>query len=466
LKNISRIQNKLIKSAQTWALRQKFDPEQTKALRRDAVLLNHVHYFKNIPMYQKLACEENAGENVDIETIKRKLLFPDDIFKSYSQRWLNNNEFARMNEWLSGIFHKRINVEVNGISSIDGWLERLNATGINVTFSSGTSGCFSFIPREAADWEMAKIANTCYLVPLLTKMNIEVLNSRSPLQQAVKLLPPEAFARAAAKVGLPGYDAFFLGFRQGRMGNQALMQELAPIFQNCYYLYNMDLPVSALRCLRLGAWTEKERNLVESIQNQVVRQRRQNYLQIIKQIKASTIEGQQVFIFGAPFQFKELCEFISSQNQSIALNKKSHILFGGGWKSFTGEAVKRENLVKMISDSFDLPEENILEGYSMTETSVLTVRCKCGRFHIPPIIEPVILDDELNLVDGKDRSGIFGFLDPLAVSYPGFIISGDYVHMVDGECLCGLGGPALVDIGRAKGREVKGCGGIMGSISA
>jgi len=38
--------------------------------------------------------------------------------------------------------------------------------------------------------------------------------------------------------------------------------------------------------------------------------------------------------------------------------------------------------------------------------------------------------------------------------------------MVDGECVCGLCGPAITGISRAGNREVKGCGGIMSSIAA
>ena len=123
-------------------------------------------------------------------------------------------------------------------------------------------------------------------------------------------------------------------------------------------------------------------------------------------------------------------------------------------------------LVSMLSEVFGLPPDRILEGYSMTEINMLMLRCDAGRFHIPPMIEPVVLDEELSPLEGKDIKGTFGFLDPLAVSYPGFLISGDYVRMVDGECACGLCGPAITEIGRAKSREIKGCGGIMGSIKA
>ncbi len=466
MENIHDIQNKLIKVSQSWAQKRDFIPSQAQELRQGAIALNHAHYLKSIPIYQKIAREEKVGESADIETIKTKLMFSDGIFKSYNREWLDSCDFSKMNQWLSGIYHKPVTLDSQGIVSIDGWLERLETAGINVAYSSGTSGKFSFIPRGRDEWTLAKTANICCLAPLLTHLNVAASPGRFSLKQAIKLLPPEVFAQAVGKTGLPGYDAFFLGFRRGRMGNQTLMQELAPVFRRHFFLYDIDLSAAALHCLRHGARSREEQQLAEQLQNQVVGQRDRNYLNILERIRDSTTEGQKVFIFGAPYQFKELCEVVSGQKQGIALNSGSLVLFGGGWKSFTGELLSREDLVKKIADCFDLTVQSILEGYSMTEISLLTMRCEYGRFHIPPLIEPVVLDEELNPLAGQDLSGTFGFLDPLAVSHPGFIISGDHVRLVDGECRCGLVGPAVTEIGRAKSREIKGCGGIMGSVEA
>jgi len=102
----------------------------------------------------------------------------------------------------------------------------------------------------------------------------------------------------------------------------------------------------------------------------------------------------------------------------------------------------------------------------MTETSMLTLRCEHGRFHIPPVIEPVIFDKDLTPMEGDDIRGAFGFMETLAAAHPGFIISNDYVRMVNSDCRCGLCGYALLEIGRLPGCEVMGCGGIMGSFSA
>ncbi len=102
----------------------------------------------------------------------------------------------------------------------------------------------------------------------------------------------------------------------------------------------------------------------------------------------------------------------------------------------------------------------------MTEANVFMVRCDHGRFHIPPILEPVIFDEALLPLAGTTGHGIFGFLDPLALAYPGFIITGDLVRLVGGDCACGLSGPAITEIGRAQNREIKGCAGVMASVRA
>lgn len=458
------LRNELIKASRTWASGDKINLARVGELRHEAVRLNHGHYFREVPLYRKLALEEGCAENVDIATIKKKLMLSADIFKSYEQAWLDDGDFGRMTQWLYGIYHQRIDADVSGVGSIDEWIERLGAASVHVVYSSGTSGAFSFVPRDVSDWALSKKANIACLAPLLARR----LGGALPrlLNSASRLISPDAFARLAVKRGLPGFDAAFLGFRRGRMGNQALIEELAPFFRRHYFLYDLEITGAALRSLRRGPRTDEERRLVDGLQAEVIGRKEANYLRMIENIRRSSDEGQRVFIFGAPYQFRELCEVMQAHGRRLALPKGSLALFGGGWKSFTGEAVDREALVKMLVDSLEIPPPMVMEGYSMTEINVLMLRCEHGRFHVPPVIEPVVFDEELNPVAGADVTGSFGFLDPLAVSYPGFIISGDCVRMTEGECDCGLAGPAITEIGRLPGGEVKGCGGIMGSVRA
>ncbi|MDD4923930.1 MAG: hypothetical protein PHF74_03740 [Dehalococcoidales bacterium] len=460
------VRNSLIKASQAWASGKGFDLQKAQELRRKAILLNHRHYLDGIPLYRKIAEAEGCHKDSDFQTIKEKMMLSADIFKSYEQSWLDDNDYNEMNRWLSSVFHKKVDIDMRGIKSIDKWISRLEDAGIRISYSSGTSGVFSFVPRDKEDWELSRKANIAYLAPLLANCIMHKGAGNHLLTAFADLMPMSGLLKMTNKKALPDFDAAFLGFKSGRMGNQALIEEFAPLFNDYYFLYDIEISGSALRSLRRGARTEEERKLVAALKDKIMGQREDNYSRLIDKIEKSTGKGQRIFIFGAPYQFKELCEILMDDNRKLGLKENSIALMGGGWKTFTGEAVSRETLVDMIGETLNIKPEMALEGYSMTETSALTMRCKYGRFHIPPIIEPLIFDAALNPLEGDDVKGTFGFMDTLATSHPGFLISNDYVHMVNSDCECGLQGPAILEIGRLPGAEVKGCGGIMGSFSA
>ncbi|MFA5629491.1 MAG: hypothetical protein WC958_04505 [Dehalococcoidales bacterium] len=460
--NIAKIQDRLIKASERWALGKGFDLQDAAKLRLKAILLNHRHYYDNIPLYRQIAAEEGCGKNCDFKDIKEKMMLSTDIFKSYRQSWIDNNDYKQMNNWVSSVFHRKIDIDTKGIQTIDEWINALDQAGIYITYSSGTSGAFSFVPREKADWELSRRANITYLTPLLTKL-ITDNGLSNPLIKAASVL---RLSEAAKRKFLLNYDAAFLAFESGRMGNQALIEELAPLFKKSYFLYTGKISGSALRQLQREPNTEKEREALESLKDKVTGKSKENYLKLAGNIEKSTQNGQKLFLFGAPYQFKELCEVLADNNRQLSLHPQSVAMLGGGWKAFTGNVIDRNTLIGIIKKALGIDSAMISEGYSMTESSILTIRCREGSFHIPPTIEPLVFDAALKPLEGNDVRGAFGFMDTLATSHPGFLISNDYVHMVNSECPCGLNGPAILEIGRLAGSEVKGCGGIMGSFSA
>jgi hypothetical protein len=457
----------LIKITRAWAVRGRFNLDHARELRKKIILQNHAHYLEHIPVYAKFAQEEGIGQIKDIETIKEHLMSTDDLFKSYNQRWLDDGDFTSMNAWLAQIYHKPVEVDVRGIKSIDEWIEFMEKNGIRLLYSSGTSGNFSFVPRDQMNWRLFKTTSTNYIVPLIMYEKVGTLWQQMLVRLATKVLTPGSFEKMTRKVSATSeYDAIFLDFMNGSTGNQVLERELAPLFRKHAFLYETDLSPSVLRLVARGPKSEEDREKFRKLQEVIVDRKEENYLKVIDQLKRSTKDGQKVFIFGTTHQYKELCETIASHDLQISLKDGSLVLFGGGWKSFTGERISRQELVTMMAVNLNLPSDRILEGYSMTEMNAFTLRCDHGRFHIPPTIEPILFNQDLSPMEGNDLHGIFGFLDPLAISYPGFIISGDEVHYVDGDCPCGLRGPAVTKIGRASAKEVKGCGGIMASIAA
>jgi len=467
LERMREIHSRLLRIAQTWAGRKEYDAELAARLRKEAVRINHAHYLENIPAYRKLAQEEGIGKLDDILPIKKYLMSTDDIFKSYNQQWLDNKEFGKMNEWLGTIFHERINLDVDGIRTIDEWIDRLSAAGITLAYSSGTTGRFSFVPRCRLSWELFTSAPTCYIAPMLLNLGLGSAIQKLLLKPAIKFIPPFTFAELVKKIGLPDYDGIFLAFRKGNMGIQLVSQEFSKkMFRNSFFLYDIPLSASAIRFITRGPVDDFDRKHLAEFAAATIGKKEENYAKIINQMKRSAAAGRKIFLFGAPYQYKELAEMIAGKEGTLPLKQGSFLLTGGGWKSFEGEKIDRESLVKIISDVFDVPRSLIVDGYSMTEINGLLVLCEHGRYHLPPVVEPVILDENLLPQEGKDLKGAFGFLDPFAISYPGFIVSGDNVRMLDEKCPCGMFGPAFTEVGRSPGREIKGCGGIMASVQA
>ena len=466
LARLGPLHEELLKISQRWAARRAYSPDRARELRRETILLNHAHYRKRIRAYRELAEEEGVTDLTEIGPILTRLMSTDDIFKSYRQAWLDDRDFPRMNRWLESLYDRPIEADVSDVTTIDEWIDRLTATELTPVYSSGTSGAFSFVPRDARGWQLFTSAPVSYLTPLLMERKLVPLFKRLLIVAVTRLISSDRFARWMRRVGLPDYDGILLNFRKGNMGIQLVGQELSGLFRNAYFLYEIDLMASALRCIARGPKNDEDRRLLERFHAETVGKKEENYARIADQIASSTRAGQKVFLFGAPYQLKELCELIASRGERIPLRKRSFILFGGGWKSFEGERISREDLVGILTDLFAVPGESIVEGYSMTEMNALMPRCDQGRFHVPPMLEPAVFDEALLPLEGSDQTGAFGFLDPFAVSYPGFIISGDNVRLVYEPCPCGLAGPAILDIARAPGREVKGCGGIMASVQA
>lgn len=470
LSPVDELHRQLIRATQRWALRMPFDAQATAAARHRLIQANHRHYWDAIPAYRRLADDEGVGPDAGLAEIRQHCMMSDDIFKSYLPGWLDEGRYDRMTGWLAEVHHRPIAVDLQGVGAIDAWVERLATAGVRVVYSSGTSGNFSFVPRDEANWALLKLANTNYLAALFVYDKVGRRWQRELMQLGVSLLGPATLARLGTKLSTARYDGFFLDFRGGRTGMQSIGVELGPLFRRRVYLYDYVLTASALRSATRGPRTPAEQALVQELLHVTAARREQNFAAFVDELQRSTAAHCPVFVFGAPFQFKELCTHMVENARQVTLPASSLVLFGGGWKSFSGQRIPRSDLVALITQALGLAPDRIVEGYSMTEMNAFNVRCDYGRFHLPPLLEPVLLDDELNPLPTESGNapctGVFGFLDPFAVSYPGFIITGDAVELVDGACACGLSGPAITQIERAQNRGVKGCGGVMTAVAA
>jgi len=99
--------------------------------------------------------------------------------------------------------------------------------------------------------------------------------------------------------------------------------------------------------------------------------------------------------------------------------------------------------------------------YGMSEMNGLALDCEYGYKHLSPWIYPMVLDENDEPL-GYGEEGRFAFLDPAANSYPGFIVTGDKVKLLESCPECGKEGIVIEgEISRMAGAEAKGCGNLM-----
>ena len=176
------------------------------------------------------------------------------------------------------------------------------------------------------------------------------------------------------------------------------------------------------------------------------------------------VKVRPVNIGGAPVLIMVLAQYILKTGDRIrTLTPDSGVSSAGGFKTPTGDMISREEFDQLVMKAFGIPRENIRDVYSMSELNGALLECGHHHKHLPPwfylsIRNPADIDEEV----APGEEGLPVFLDPLAHSYPGFIIADDIVSITTGPeeiCACGVPGPVLAPhVRRAQGVEEKGCG--------
>jgi len=157
-KNISDIYSKFIPPKQQWspvdtALYKPTtfftDYKKVQELLFPAIKHSFTHHYKNNTLYNSL-CKNNDITPEKIKTkddINKIPLLPDTFFKDYP----DDQNFLK---WLSTIYTGTLPTPKlqSPNPSHDEIIEALNRLKVNIMFTSGTSGKFSFIPRDSTSW--------------------------------------------------------------------------------------------------------------------------------------------------------------------------------------------------------------------------------------------------------------------------------------------------------------------------
>jgi hypothetical protein len=418
------LQADLIAATRLWATGKPAD--NVTPLRHQAICLNHRRYADLIPVYHQFAESVDLLGDVDLDLVINELMFTDDLFKSYDPALLDNQDFSAMNAWLSNICTQEISFETSAIHNVNEWRGHLKTAGIFLSYSSGTKGNMSFIPRDPMTFTALRKNSSYYA------------NPNSIIQVDGKT---------------PAYDCLIAGPRGEGMGIQGAAAGLAAMATNSHYLYDHAINEDDVKNATTAKVSAKDE--ISAVED------------AIRFVRSASADKRPVLVFGAPFQLRRLCEQLTKMQTRLHTPSGSTVVTGGGWKSFQGEKIPQRELVAMIDHCFGISAAHFIDTYSTAELNCAMTICAEGRYHIPPLIEPVVLDESLLGEAGATGFGTLGFLDPFSMSFPGYLITGDVGHLGNGKCSCGLHGWYIDgEITRASNQPIKGCGGVLASMTA
>jgi hypothetical protein len=171
----------------------------------------------------------------------------------------------------------------------------------------------------------------------------------------------------------------------------------------------------------------------------------------------ATAQRQRVIIFGPPSGLSSLIDELAQASTQVELHVGSCVVTGGGWKH--GLSQDLDSLLDAASTQLGIDRRRCVDAYSTAELNTVFVSCANNRYHVPPVVEAVIVDDLLRPLDKDENAGRLAVFDPFARSYPSLLATSDYVILRADPCPCGLAGQTLLaPITRLKDAPPRGCG--------
>jgi hypothetical protein len=348
------------------------------------------------------------------------LLFAHTAYKSYPETWLTQGKWDRLGQWLDTISANRVRgVDTKDVKDIDEWLDRLEAAGCYVSCSSGTSGKCSMIPASMQDRVFGKsnLVNTMSWATGIAPNKQYKHFGLTPVASSIK----NKDSRAAIADAFAHIERPFSGdiISVGSVSRMVLLRR--------------SIADGTARPEDIAAYEvaagAREKSLNEALRNTA------------EAIVAN--RSEKLLFMGMFFTMFEIAELVRNMGYGARdFNPENTLFAGGGLKGTKLPADYRER----IFETLNLQPERICQIYSMQEINTQMPRCKSGRYHVPPWLMLLLLDqsgEELIRPSKGEVEGRAGFFDLSVDGRWGGIISGDKVKVECGQCACGNYGPTV-----------------------
>ena len=397
--------------------------EEREKVQLEAVRINFARMRDKVPALKKLA-DRQGVEHIDRIEDVLPVCFDHRVLKNYPIQIIENRDFAKLTSWLDKLtVHDLTKVDLTGLQTIEEWLQRLEAYGMLVTYSSGTTGKLSFVPRsydEYGPWKFHFYS---------------VNRAASGVDHWTDKLP-----------------TFFPGYRGGYQTMLKMMSlfnvEMAGGEQHYHTLYDTHIPADLMalsgrmqaaedkgEIMNLGldpALLEQRRTMLQQ------GQRREEDMEAWFSKLIRDFKGQRVKIGGTFADLYRVAKAGLDKGLKCEFASGSVLSGGGGMKGYKDAPDDWEEQVKYF-----FGVDKLANQYGFSECIGNAPLCDHGFFHFLPYTVPILMDADGNAMPREGvQKGRLVLVDPIPTSYWGGFTSGDEVTIHwEEDCPCGWGGP-------------------------
>ena len=358
------------------------------------------------------------------------LLLPHTAYKSYPESFLSEQRWDRLTKWLGTVSaHPTDNVDLDGIDSIDMWVDRLAAAGHFVSCSSGTSGKFSVMVSSRADmdWHCRDGVTACSWGSGVKPAQDRLIFGIAPVADMPRNLAIRNALQSA--FGIPGRERFNYPVPSITVGSITRM-------------------ITLRKAIADGSALPSE--LAEFEENSALRQRAVDEAAGISAEALIAARHEKLYITGFWAALHGTATEIRKRGYSGKdFHPENTCFIAGGLKGAQLPPDYRE----FVFETLHLDPASNYQMYSMQEISSAMPRCReAGRYHLPPWLVCLPLDEAGETLQpigpngqGGEVEGRAAFFDLSLDARWGGVISGDRIHVDFGPCACGSASPSIRD---------------------
>ncbi|QQQ19780.1 hypothetical protein JIP62_06760 [Brevundimonas vitis] len=376
-----------------------------------------------IPVLRRRADDSGVTEIRTLDDLV-PLLFAHTAYKSYPPSFVAQGRWDRLLQWMQTLSVAKVtDVDVEGVTDVDDWMERLRAAGHMVLATSGSGGKVSFLNHTREDAEKKRRHyRRMSGWPFVKADNSRVVFLTSPSRGPNSAI--EAAQNSAAVWARPG-EAHFLTDEPLRLA---------------------DISASAALNQRMAEGTATPAEIEAAQAEARARGERMSAAMDVFVDKILAHRHEPIVVSALWAQHMSIIERARARGiPDGGFHPDSLVSAGGGLKGVALPADYREQVDRFYGKVI---RNN---AYGMTEMAQTCPKCQCGRYHRPPGLIWLLLDRDgerrLTADDGVDGvvEGRFAFLDLLYEGRWGGLISGDKVTIDFKDCPCGRPGPTILD---------------------